>query len=203
MGRLASEQHQAKRVDVAAPASNEQVLVAHDDTRNVFLHGEVNEGSVAVVIAQMLYLAEVSKAPINLVVSTYGGAIDEMFSLYDTIKFLPCPVHTVGLGKVMSAGVLLLAAGVKGRRLMGARSRIMMHSVSGGIYGNIFEVENETREHRRLHELMVDMLVAETKMSRREVEKVMDPKVDRYLTPAEAVDAGIVDKVIGVSKRHV
>lgn len=204
MGRSTLEcSSRPSRADAAVPVGLEQLLTAHDDSRNVFLHGEVNEGSVANVIAQMLHLAETNRTPIHLIVSTYGGSIDEMFSLYDMIKFLPCPVHTVGLGKVMSAGVLLLAAGVKGKRLMGARSRIMMHSVSGGIYGNIFEVENETREHRRLHELMVDMLVAETQMSKHEVERIMDPKVDRYLTPEEAIVAGIVDKVVGAHSSAV
>jgi len=183
---------------VASASGLEQLLVGHDDSRNVFLHGAVDEASIASVVAQLLHLAEENrKKPIYLVVSTYGGSIDEMFTLYDTIKFLLCPVHTVGLGKVMSAGVLLLAAGVKGHRLMGARARIMMHSASGASMGNVFEVENEARELRRLHELAIDMLVAETKMKRPEVEAIMDPKVDRYLMPEEAVRLGIVDRIIG------
>jgi ATP-dependent Clp endopeptidase proteolytic subunit ClpP len=99
----------------------------NDSSRIIFLHGEVTEGMIANVIAQMLHLATVNTKPIYLVVSTYGGAMHEMFSLYDCINFLPCPVHTVGLGKVMSAGVLLLAAGAKGKRLIGATASIMMH----------------------------------------------------------------------------
>lgn len=196
MGRPVNEAR--SHVLTASAGCQETQSSGSDDSRNVFLHGLVDEGSVANVIAQMLYLAESNNNPIHLIVSTYGGSIDEMFSLYDTIKFLPCPVHTIGLGKVMSAGVLLLAAGAKGKRLMGGRSRIMMHSVSGGIYGNIFEVENETNEHRRLHNLMVNMLVTETKMSKKQVESIMDPKVDRYLTPEEAIKLGIADKIIGV-----
>src|SRR5271166_4169287 len=111
----------------------EQLLVGQqpDNSRMVFLHGEVSENAIAQVIAQMLHLAHVGNEPIHLILSTYGGSIDEMFSLYDTIKFLPCPVHTVALGKVMSAGVLLLAAGVKGKRMIGASARVMIHPVSG------------------------------------------------------------------------
>jgi ATP-dependent Clp protease protease subunit len=179
--------------------SLEQLLVAQDNSRNVFLHSEVSENSVASAVAQMLHLAEVSRDPIHLIVSTYGGSADEMFGLYDTIKLLPCPVHTVGLGKVMSAGVLLLAAGARGHRLMGARSRIMIHSVSAGIYGNVFDIENETRELRRLHDLTVSSLVQETRMTRRQVERLLDPKLDVYLTPDEAVRLGIIDKIIGRS----
>lgn len=179
--------------------AEQRLFIGHQESRNVFLHGEVNECSVANVIAQMLSLAECDKRPIYLVVSTYGGSVDEMFSLYDTIKFLPCPVHTVGLGKVMSAGVLLLASGTRGKRMMGARARIMMHSTSGDLNGNVFEVENEANEHRRLHDLMVERLVAETRMTRRQVTKIMDSKVNRYLTPEEALRLGIVDKIIGIT----
>lgn len=168
-----------------------------DSSRLVFLHGDVTEHSIANVIAQLLHLANTSRSPIHLVVSTYGGSVDEMFSLYDTIKFLPCPVHTVALGKVMSAGVLLLASGVKGKRLVGASARIMVHSVIGGSYGNVFELENHTQEQRRMHDLMVCSLVKETKMTRKQVEAMMSKKVDCYIGAEEAVRLGIVDRIIG------
>ncbi len=197
MGRPTLET--ANRPEANQSIGLERLLVPQDDSRNVFLHSDVSENSVSNVIAQMLHLAETSRDPIHLIVSTYGGSADEMFGLYDTIKLLPCPVHTVGLGKVMSAGVLLLASGTKGRRLMGARSRIMVHSVSAGIYGNVFDIENETRELRRLHDLMVSSLVEETKMTRKQVERILDPKLDVYLTPDEAIKLGIIDKVIGRS----
>ena len=189
---------QAHEHDV--PGQLEQLVSPHqpDGSRIVFLHGEVSEHVIANVIAQVLHLANVSQAPIYLVVSTYGGSIDEMFSLYDTIRFLPCPVHTVALGKVMSAGVLLLASGVKGKRLIGASARIMIHPLSGGAFGNVFEIENQAKEARRLQELMVNALVKETKMTRAQViEKVMNPMLDYYVTPDDAVKLGIVDRIIG------
>jgi len=180
-------------------AGLERMLASQvDNTRIVYLHSEVSEHSIAHVISQLLHLANLNRNPIYLVVSTYGGSIDEMFSLYDIIKFLPCPVHTVGLGKVMSAGVLLLAAGVKGKRLMGASARIMIHPLSGGVFGNIFELENQTKEARRLQELMVNALVKETTMKQKQVtETIMKPMLDYYLTPQQAIELGIVDKVIG------
>jgi len=183
----------------------EQVLLPQQsNARIVFLHGMVTEQTIAGVIAQLLSLATINSKPIHLVLSTYGGSVDEMFSLYDTIKFLPAPVHTVALGKVMSAGVLLLASGVKGKRLIGASSRIMMHPVSGGAMGNIFEVENSTKEMRALQDRMVAMLVKETSMKKEYIEKfVMGRKVDHYVTPEEAIKLGIADKVIGNDKVSV
>lgn len=183
--------------DDKAPSEG-RVVMPGQDNRIVFLHGMVTEQTIAGIIAQLLFLAGQNSRPIHLVLSTYGGSVDEMFSLYDTIKFLPCPVHTVALGKVMSAGVLLLASGVKGKRLIGASSRVMIHPISGGAMGNIFEVENQTKEMRSLQDRMVTMLARETKMKKRYIERfVMGKIVDHYVTPQEAIELGIADKVIG------
>ena len=167
------------------------------DDRLVVLHGEVNEHSISSVVVQLLHLANQSHKPIHLVISTYGGSVDEMFSLYDTIKFLPCPVHTIALGKVMSAGVLLLASGVKGKRMIGKSARIMIHPISGGLIGNVFEAMNEMKEFERLQELMVSALMAETKLKKEDIDKLMKAGHDFFLTPEQAVEMGIVDKIIG------
>ncbi len=176
-----------------------QSLIVHqsDNVRIVVLHGDVNEHTISHVIVQLLQLANQNHKPIHLVISTYGGSVDEMFSLYDTIKFLPCPVHTIAMGKVMSAGVLLLASGVKGKRLIGKSARIMIHPISGGVFGNVFEAVNEVKEHERLQSLMTDALLRETKMSREEIEKIMKAGHDCYITPEEAIKMGIVDGFIG------
>lgn len=167
------------------------------DDRLVVLHGEVNEHSISSVIVQLLHLANQNHKPIHLVISTYGGSVDEMFSLYDTIKFLPCDVYTIALGKVMSAGVLLLASGVKGKRMIGRSARIMIHPISGGVLGNVFEAMNEMKEFERLHELMVTALMSETKMKKENIDKLMKAGHDFFLTPQQAVEMGIVDKIIG------
>lgn len=168
-----------------------------DSSRLVVLHGDVNESSISMVVAQMLHLASLNHKPIHLVISTYGGSVDEMFTLYDTIKFLPCPVHTIALGKVMSAGVLLLASGTKGRRMIGKNARVMIHPVSGGAGGNVFEVMAESKEHKRLQDQMVEAIVSETKSTREQIEKIMKRGHDVYLLPEEAIKMGIVDRIIG------
>lgn len=170
---------------------------AGDSARIVVLHGDVTESSVSMVVAQMLHFAGQNADPINLVISTYGGSVDEMFMLYDTMKFLPCPVHTIALGKVMSAGVLLLASGTKGKRMIGKNARIMIHPVSGGVMGNVFEVVNDTKEHKRLQDQMVSAIVKETKCTRTEIEKIMKSGHDYYVLPEQAVKMGIVDTIIG------
>lgn len=195
MGRSVQNSYAGKRAD--GDGSQQVAVQLGDSSRLVVLHGDVNESSISMVVAQLLHLASQNHNPIHLVISTYGGSVDEMFTLYDTIKFLPCPVHTIALGKVMSAGVLLLASGTKGKRMIGRNARIMMHPVSGGVMGNVFEVINDTKEHKRLQEQMVRAIVKETTSTKAEVEKIMASGHDCYLLPDQAIKMGIVDKVIG------
>lgn len=202
MGRLYIPQNQSKEssanrrsnYDYSSMSVN---IHSGDSSRLVILHCDVNEQSISTVMAQMLHLASQNHKPIHLVISTYGGSVDEMFTLYDTMKFLPCPVHTIALGKVMSAGVLLLASGEKGHRMIGRSARIMMHPISGGASGNIFEIMNDVEESKRLQDQMADAICKETKMSKIDLDKVMKRGHDVYLSPQEAIKMGIVDKIIG------
>lgn len=165
--------------------------------RIVYLSGEVTEHLISQVIAGMIALANHDPTlPITLIISTYGGSVDEMFGLYDTIKYLPCPVQTVGIGKIMSAGVLLLASGQKGKRLIGENSRIMIHPMSGMLGGNVFQVIAETAEHIRQQKQMEDLLMRETKMTQKDVERFMKAGHDYYVLPEEALKLGLVDQII-------
>jgi len=196
-GPTASIDVKAKRNSEKGGGNTAAIMGQDGDARIVYMAGDVDENSISQVVAHMLHLSSVSQKPIQFVISTYGGAVDEMFSLYDVIKFLPCPVHTIGLGKIMSAGVLLLASGEKGKRMIGKNSRIMIHSMSGSAAGNIFEVLNEASEMKRMQDLMVSLLCKETKMPKSEVEKIMKMGHDFYLTSDQALKYGIVDKIIG------
>jgi ATP-dependent Clp protease protease subunit len=168
-----------------------------DAQRMVFLYGDVSEQSVANAVAQVLHLSYTSSSPITLVISTYGGSVDELFALYDVMKFVPCPVFTVGLGKVMSAGVPVLAAGVKGKRLIGATSRIMIHPISGESQGNIFNIVNAAKQYEVIQKTMSDLIVKETKLTTAKIEQIMTLGHDHYLTATEAVKLGIADIIIG------
>lgn len=172
--------------------------MAAESERIVYLSGDVNEHSISSVITTLLSLAnQDSKTPINLIVSTYGGSVDEMFSLYDVMKFLPCPVHTVGLGKIMSAGVLLMSAGKKGKRSIGKNTRVMIHPISSGNFGSVIEMINEVDELKRMQTQMFDALLKETKLSKDKLNTIMGKGHDFYLNSKQAVEFGIADKIIG------
>ena len=121
-----------------------------------------------------------------------------MFGIYDLMRMIKkdCPISTFAIGKVMSAGVLLLAAGTKGKRKIGKNTRIMIHSIRGGHYGPVHLLENEMKETRWVQEQHINAIVTETNLTKRDLKKMLDKKVDVYLNAEEAVKMGIADIII-------
>jgi len=135
---------------------------------------------------------------ITFYVSTYGGSADDMFSIYDVMNFAKtrCDIVTCGLGKVMSAGVLLLAAGTKGKRKIGKNCRVMIHAVTAGNVGTVHNLVNELDEIQNLQEAYIDAIVDNSNFTKRSLKKLMDRKVNVYLSAEEAIEHGIADILI-------
>ena len=187
-----------------------------EELRIIGLIGEVSEERTTEVISSMLQLKQsgtkkeqedpenedspiiTSFTPFELWISTYGGSAMDMFAIYDVMRMMreECDITTFGLGKVMSAGVLLLAAGTKGKRKIGANCRVMLHSVIGGSQGPIHSLENEMDEIRWIQDQHVKCLVEETNMSSKHLKKLLGRKVNVYLNAEEAVELGIADEVV-------
>ena len=136
--------------------------------------------------------------PIDFIISSHGGLAADMFSVYDVIRDLRdrTPIHTKGLGKVISAGVLLLASGTKGERRIGKYCRVMIHGVMAGQHGYLADVENEFKETRAIQRMYVKALSDETNMSETYVRKLMNRKTNVYLDAEEAVKLGIADIIL-------
>ena len=187
-----------------------------EELRIIGLIGEVSEERTTEVISSMLQLKQSGSKevledpekedsplvkvydPFELWISTYGGSAMDMFAIYDVMRLMreECDITTFGIGKVMSAGVLLLAAGTKGKRKIGANCRVMLHSVIGGSQGPIHSLENEMDEIRWIQDQHVKCLVEETNMSSRHLKKLLGRKVNVYLNAEEAVELGIADEVV-------
>jgi len=187
--------------------SGTAIIHVEQELRTIGLFGEVEEEKIAEIIGAFLLLRESgvtveSDEPnnklIEFIVSTSGGAAHDMFALYDVMRLVreKCPIQTVALGKVMSAGVLLMAGGTKGHRKIGRNCRVMVHGVTGGHMGTIHNLENEMDEIRWLQDRYIDALVAETDMTKRFLKKLIERKVNVYLTAEEAVEYGMADEVI-------
>ena len=174
------------------------------DVRSMMLFGEVYEEKSTDLIVGMIMLTDGIPAserpldPIKFYISTYGGNADDMFALYDMMSVTKekCVIETIGLVKVMSAGVLLLAAGTKGHRRIGQHCRVMIHSVAAGNMGDLHNLQNEMDAIRSLQDDYIEALVDNTNISRKQMKKLLDRKVNVYLTPEEAVEYGIVDEII-------
>ena len=180
--------------------------------RAVSLFGNLDDEQMHDVCSGLLYLKHTCNEPlgiveleeplppkpINFYISTWGGDALSMFAIYDLMRMMreECPIHTFGIGKVMSAGVLLLAAGTKGERKIGKNTRIMMHSVRGTHYGNIHSLQNEMDETRWIQNQLLDALVAETKLTKRKINDILNKKVDVYLSAEDAVKMGIADIIV-------
>jgi ATP-dependent Clp protease protease subunit len=183
------------------------------DLRVAQLYGEVEEKMAADLISAFLILRESGKhkifeedkeepvvayKPFELIISTPGGTAVDMFSIYDMMRQTQedCEIHTYGLGRVMSAGVVLLAAGTKGKRKIGANCRVMIHSVIGGHHGSIHNLENEMEEVRWIQDQYNKALCAETDLTPRMLKRLLSKNVNVYLTAQEAVDYGIADIIV-------
>ena len=173
------------------------------EIRTMALFGDVDEEKSLDLIVGMLTLTEFTGKeppydPIKFYISTYGGSADEMFSIYDMMSILKaqCEIETIGLGKVMSAGTLLLASGTKGKRKIGRHCRVMIHAVAAGSAGELHNMENEMKSIKHIQELYINALSRETHMTKRTIQKLLDRRVNVYLTAEEAVEYGIADEII-------
>ena len=121
-----------------------------------------------------------------------------MFALYDLMNIVKedTDIKTIGLGKVMSAGVLLLAAGTKGQRKIGKHCRVMMHSVRGGHVGTLHSLENEMEETRWIQKQLIQAMVEETNLTEKQLKRMLSKNLDVYLTAEEAVKYGIADIIV-------
>jgi ATP-dependent Clp protease protease subunit len=183
--------------------------------RTVGIMGEINEEGSAEVVFGLLSLqnsavhyepvdiedeeSDIKEVimPIEMVISTPGGNADDMFAIYDTMRMIrkDVPIRTRGIGKVMSAGVVLLAAGTKGERSIGKNCRVMLHSVIGGHVGPMHQLDNEMQEIRNIQDQYISVLAEETKMTKRYLQSLLKKKVNIYLSATEAVELGIADKI--------
>ena len=176
------------------------------DLRVVGIFGDVDEEKVTETAHSFLYMNEMNrltekeedKRHIEFYISTYGGNADDMFALYDIMRQVreETEIHTIGMGKVMSAGVLLLAGGTKGKRKIGKNCRVMIHSVIAGNHGNVHNLVNEMEAIQGLQEMYINSLVEEKKMSKTRMKKMLERKVNVYLSAEEAVELGIADEII-------
>jgi len=164
--------------------------------KRVVYVGDLKNGASQPIILSLMGFDVESHDPIRVVINSYGGYVDEMFAIYDAMKMCDSPIATVGIGKIMSAGVLLLSAGMKGERRIARSAIVMVHELSAGTWGKLYEIETEVEQWKRDQQRMIAALAKECRCKISAVRAMMDTHKDTYLTAQEAKSYGIVDRVV-------
>lgn len=163
--------------------------------RIIFLTGGVDDGVATLVCAQFLFLeSENPNKDIALYINSPGGIVTSGLAIYDTMRYIRPSVSTVCIGQAASMGSLLLCAGAKGKRFALPNSRIMIHQPSGGAQGQAADIEIQAREILALRDRLNRIYAHHTGKPLEEMLPAMDR--DRYLTPEEARQFGLIDEVV-------
>jgi ATP-dependent Clp protease, protease subunit len=163
--------------------------------RIVFLNGEVNDGSAALICAQLLFLeAENPSKPIQLYINSYGGVVTSGMAIYDTMRFVSSPVHTLCMGTARSMGSFLLMAGAPGQRAVLPNASLHVHQPLGGFQGQASDVLIHAREMQQTKERMIRLYAQHCGRTYQEVERTLDR--DHFMTAEEAREWGLIDKIV-------
>ena len=163
--------------------------------RIVFLTGGVDDAVASLVSAQLLFLeSENPTKDIALYINSPGGVVTAGLAIYDTMHYIRPDVSTVCIGQAASMSSLLLCCGAKGKRYTLPNSRIMMHQPSGGAQGQATDIEIQAREILNLRERLNNIYVEHTGQQLSVIEEAVER--DRFMSPEEALDFGLVDEVV-------
>ena len=163
--------------------------------RIIFLGEEVTDVSANLVVAQMLFLeAEDPGKDIHFYINSPGGSVSAGFAIYDTMQHIRADVSTICLGQAASMGAFLLSSGAKGKRMALPHSRVLIHQPLGGAQGQATDIEIQAAEIIRIKKSLNEILASNTGQSIKKIEK--DTDRDYIMTPAEALEYGMIDKVV-------
>ena len=163
--------------------------------RIIFLGTAIDDMVANLVVAQLLLLdSENPEKDIMLYINSPGGSVTAGLAIYDTMQHIRADVSTICLGQAASMGAFLLSSGTKGKRMALPHSRVLIHQPLGGAQGQATDIEIQAQEILRLKKALNETLAANTGQSLKKIEK--DTDRDYIMTPQEALEYGMIDKVI-------
>lgn len=162
--------------------------------RIILLSGEITDETANVIIAQLLYLDSINNNDISLYINSPGGSITAGMAIYDTMNLIKSDVSTTCVGLAASMGAFLLSCGTKGKRYCLPNSEVMIHQPLGGVNGQATEINIVANRILGLRNKLNKLLSQNTKKNLKQIEK--DTERDYYMTAEEALNYGIIDKII-------
>ena len=163
--------------------------------RIIFLGTQIDDMVANLVVAQMLLLdSENPEKDIMLYINSPGGSVTAGLAIYDTMQHIRADVQTICLGQAASMGAFLLCSGTKGKRMALPHSRVLIHQPLGGAQGQATDIEIQAQEIIRIKKTLNEIMASNTGQSIKKIEK--DTDRDYIMTPQEALEYGMIDKVI-------
>ncbi len=162
--------------------------------RIVFLEGEINDTTANIITSELLYLDSINNDDIYLYINSPGGSITSGFAIYDTMNYIKSDVITIGIGMCASMAAFLLSSGTKGKRYALKNTEIMIHEPLGGTSGQATEIKIVAERILKLKNKINKILSNNTNKSLSKIEK--DTERDYYMEPQDALEYGIIDKII-------
>ena len=163
--------------------------------RIIFLTGPIDDNVASLVCAQLLFLeSENPKKEISFYINSPGGIVWSGLAMYDTMQYISSKIMTICIGQAASAASLLLTAGEKEMRFSLPNSRIMVHQPSGGYQGQVTDIEIQTKEIIKTKKRLNEIYAKHTGKNIKEVELIMER--DKYFSPSEAIEFGLIDKIV-------
>lgn len=162
--------------------------------RIIILCGEIDDINSNTIIAQLLYLDSINNNDISLYINSPGGSVTAGMAIYDTINFIKSDVSTICIGMAASMGAFLLSSGTKGKRYCLPNSEVMIHQPLGGAQGQATEIKIAAERILKLKDKLNKMLSKNTGKDLKTVEN--DTERDYFLTAEEALDYGLIDKIL-------
>jgi ATP-dependent Clp protease protease subunit len=168
--------------------------------RIVLLGLPINDEVANLIIAQLLFLeAEDSEKDIQLYINSPGGEVNAGLGIYDVLQYVACDVATTCMGQAASMGALLLAAGAPAKRTALPNARIMIHQPHGGVQGQVSDIRIQAEEMLKSRTQMNEILAHHTGRTPEEIEQ--DSDRDRWMSPSEAKEYGLIDGIVEKHRR--
>jgi ATP-dependent Clp protease protease subunit len=167
-------------------------------SRFVFIFGDINHQTARATCERLVAMAAQSDAPIRMLISSPGGHVESGDAIHDTIRFISAPVTTIGTGWVASAGTHIFLAAEKERRVCLPNTRFMIHQPAGGAGGPATDIAIQAKEILRTRERIARTIAKQTGKSYEKV--IADMERDFWMSPKEAIEYGIVSRVIETQK---
>jgi len=189
------EDSEQEETDMAAIMSHLLDPIAVKD-RTVRLFGPILLETSYMICASIHEFEKIDpQAPITLVINSPGGSVYEMLAIYDAMTISRCPIRTIGIGSIMSAATLVVAAGTPGERYLTPHTSVMMHEISGAAFGRGSDIATTNKELQRLQKIYMDLMKKHTGKTKAELEPFTSGS-DSYMSAKDAIRLGLADKIL-------